>query len=553
MIAVAKLSEGSFGTVLVKTPLHPATVTMLRDQIDPRRRWDAVEKAWSYPAEPAVLSRILEVFQLDRLAVPEGLRKLLPPPLPVPKREVDLSVIDGYEFLTEPYQHQREGLAMLVREKRWLLSWEPGCGKSKTICDRIRMAFQILHDIAGPILILCPKGVLFVWGDELKTHANLTVRTWPDYGPEWIVDGAIMVANYDALVSETNLKRFLKVNWQMVVYDEVQKCKNITTKRFKAAKKVSAKSTHRYAISGTPAPNGPLDFLGAMTLLDPSILGTESKTAFTARYAITQPVGTGMGRQVVGYQNLADLNQRVASVSDRRTKDECLDLPPKIYQTRHCQLEGEQARIYAELRKHAVARLTKAKDDNLLTAKNILTEQLRLLQIVGGFVPDEEGKIHALKTNIKLELLDEVLEELGSQPVVIWCAFLEELRAVVELLSNQGRSVTSFSGENNDKERRDSVHWFQSGHVDTFVATASAGGTGITLTRASVEVFYSRTYNLEHWLQAQDRLHRVGQTKSVQVISLVARGTVDEKIERALAEKESLQELVMRKAPEELL
>lgn len=548
----AKLSTSLDGRILLEVPFLNNAIA--RDKIDPRRKWSPMEKAWSFPCETAVIERLMEAFNLDRGQLPEDLRVLAPKAKEIPALKPKMELLEGYEFITPPYEHQREGLALLLEYDHFLLSWEMGCGKTKTVCDRVRYGMRHIDRLfSGPILILCPKSVLFVWGAELIKHARLESGCWPTYGPEDVFDTRhnILIANYDALTSEKNLDRFLKVPWEAIITDECQRHKRTSSRRTKAVLKLAEKARYRWALSGTPAPNGPQDWFGTLSFLDPKICGTTSKTAFEFRYCIKERAETG-GARITGYQNLQELNEKVASVSDRRLKEDCLkDLPPKVFLSRYCELSKPVRKIYNDLRKQAVARLSA---EGMLTVRNILTESLRLLQVVGGFCPDDEGKMHALEPNAKMDLFKDVVDEIGNEPIVVWCAFIEELKAVASWLSDQGRNVRSFHGQLNDADRKSAVEDFQAGKVDAFVATAASGGTGLTLTAASNEIFYSKSYNLEHRLQAIDRLHRPGQTKAVNVFDLLAASTVDEKVAMALETKASLQELVMRRgALEELL
>ncbi len=311
---------------------------------------------------------------------------------------------------------------------------------------------------------------------------------------------AIGVVNYDALANLVD--DLIEYSPEAVVCDEAQAIKNSTAVRSKKTRKIAENARYRWALSGTPAPNGPLDFFGTLLFFGSQYAGTPYKTAFEARYSIKEALPTG-ARVVVAYQNLGDLNKKVAAVSSRVLKEDCLDLPPKIFVDRRCVLEGEQARVYKELRKDAVSRLSKMKAESTLTIKNILGESLRLLQVCGGFLPDDLGENHALSPNAKLKLLEEVLGEIGEDaPVIIWASFRAEISAIAELLSH--RNVRVFWGDSSDEDRKKAAEDFQSGKADVFLATPQSAGMGLTLTAASNVIHYSRTYNLNTWLQAND-------------------------------------------------
>jgi len=517
--------------------------------IDHRARFHGDSKTWSFPAEGYIAERLLELFGLNRDDQAGDVLNLLPPSRVLRKR-ADLGLVAEHVWLYPPYRHQLEGLAELIENPAWLLAHDMGTGKSAIVCNRLRHGFA--RDEIHSTLILCPKSVMPTWQRELRKHA--------DY-ESWILDGdklakkmtldtsrgRLCIINYDALL--TFEEELAKWKWDCIVGDEIQNCKNATAKRSRAARRLAANCRFRYALSGTPAPNGPLDWFGVLLFLDPSgkLAGTTYKTVFESRYAIYRQLDGG-GRMVIGYRDLDDLHSRIASCSSRVRKEQCLDLPPKVFETRTCDLSPEARRVYNELRKDAVTRLKKLQVESQLTATNVLTETLRLLQIAGGWVPDDAGKVHGLDPNAKLDMLGDVLEEVGEQPIVIWCSFRAECAAVAELLANAGRQVRVLTGDTSTAERASAVADFREGRADAFIAMVQAGGTGIDglQEKCCLEIFYSKTYNLSHVLQATDRLHRVGQRKSVTVISLVAAGTVDEKVAQALEAKEGIQEALMR-------
>ena len=551
----ATLSLGNDGQLYVDFRYDPLLVEAIK-RIDIRARFHGETRTWSFPAETFIAERLVDLFGLDHPKLSPAIRQLLPVREPI-RQPASLSVIDGYDWITEPYQHQRQGLADLLVNDRFLLAWDMGTGKTKVIADRIRHGWETA-DIESA-LILCPKSVMSVWHRQLQEHAGL--HSWSLDGTRaqrlsalTASRGRLCIINYDGLASIAD--QLAPYSWDCLVADEVQFLKNATAKRSKLARKLRAK--YRYALSGTPAPNSPLDWFGVLMFLDPNgqLAGTRYKTAFEARYAVWRKLENG-GHMVVAYTNISDLRTRVSNVSSRVEKADCLDLPEKVFVTRTCRLAGEQARVYREMRRQAVTRLKAVQEESQLTATNILTEALRLVQITGGCVPDDAGRKHTFDPNAKICLFLEVLEEIGlDEPLVVWCSFRDELAAITELLSGLAYNVRTLTGDTSAEERQAAIDDFRTGKASAFVAMVQAGGVGIDglQVRCSIEVFYSRTYNLSHWLQAQDRLHRLGQRQRVTVISLVAEGTIDEKIGAALDAKQGLMEAMMRTTdPENLL
>lgn len=537
----------------VKVPFNPRLVDVLRDRVDDRKKYDAEARTWNYPAETMTLERLVDVLGVERATLSPELRALLP--VIEPAKPVDMSVLDGYELPSYAYEHQRKGLAELIQHDKWLLAWEMGAAKTFVAAHRIKFGFE--RGQFERVLVVCPKSIVSVWEYELKTHTKLLGI--PVIGTATQKKNALNVAkhlkhsvpiiNYDALANLE--KEIADYAPQAVIGDELQYAKNSTAVRSKALRKSAATARYRWGLSGTPYPNGPLDAFGSLLFFGQEYAGTPYKTTFEARYSIKDVLPNG-GRVVVAYQNLGELNKKIAAVSSRILKSECLDLPPKVFVERRCVLEGEQARVYKELRKDAVARLNRMKEESTLTIRNVLGESLRLLQVCGGFLPDDLGANHALEPNAKLKLLGEVIEEIGDRPTIIWASFRAEIAAIADMMSH--RDVRVFHGDCDDTERKQAVEDFQSGKADLFVGTPQAAGMGLTLTAASWAIPYSRTFNLNHWLQLIDRTHRPGQkADKVTIVSLLAVGTVDEKIALALERKEKQQDDLLRRPVEEML
>lgn len=527
--------------------------------IDARCRWNPTAKEWEFPAEGWVIQRLIDLFGIDRMALPPSLEKLLEPPVAPPPP--NLSLVEHYPWILPPYHHQRRGLAELVEHKRWLLGWEMGVGKTPVAVARLRYGIMA-GEFTRPILIYCPKSMLGTWPEELKAHGNLgcTVISGTTEKRKSTIKRGLMeaaAAGNKCPIFLTNFasaqyipQELIDLKADAVIVDEAHNIKNSTTMTSRRIRKSAEFARYRWAMTGTPAPNGPLDIFGILLFLDPRTAGTESKLAFEAQYAIKKALSKSDPRRVtVGYQNLNDLQKRVASISSRLKKDDCLDLPPKTFSRRSCWMEGQQLKVYNEIRNEAVAMLESKRGKGELTVQNILTESLRLLQIAGGFLPDNDGVIHPLEPNAKMPVLEDILDEIGdTNSVVIWTKFREELRAVLALLDKRKETYVQFHGDVNDTDRAEAIKRFQNGDVQRFVSTVAAGGTGITLTRAPYSVYYSRDWKLTDWLQSQDRVHRITQTQNVSIITIQAEGTVDVKVHQALEAKRTLQEILMEGA-----
>jgi len=318
--------------------------------------------------------------------------------------------------------------------------------------------------------------------------------------------------------------------WDLLVLDEVQRIKGPGARQSLFAARIRA--AHKLALTGTPMPHSPLDLYGQYRALDPGIFGT-SFTRFRARYAV---MGGYENRQVLRFQHEDELRRKMDQICYHVPKD-ALDLPPITTGERYCTLGREAARIYAELEREFIAQV----QDGVVTAANALSKLLRLQQVAAGFVKTEDGRQREVDA-AKAGLLGELLEDIGAHKAVVFCRFhhdLDTIRRVAEELG-RGKPCGEISGRVNQYEQ-----WKQ-GHFGTLAVQIQAGGLGIDLTEASYVIYFTLGFSLGDFQQSMARVHRPGQARPVVVYRLVARGTVDSKIIRALDLREDVIRSILR-------
>jgi SNF2 family DNA or RNA helicase len=341
---------------------------------------------------------------------------------------------------------------------------------------------------------------------------------------------------------------FLKQNPTIMVVDESTRIKGDKAKRAQNIIELGKYAERRRILSGLPTPNGPLDLYSQMEFLSPDILGFSSYTLFKAHYAIERQV---LGRMlqskyggwyrekytvIEGYVNQEELRDKIAPYCFRKTKAECLDLPPKIWEREEVELTPEQKRIYSELRKHATSELER-EPPSYITATRVITRMIRLHQLVCGYAIDEEGKARSVKHN-RLERLMDILSEYKGK-VVIWANYIYSINEIVKRIAEEYDpiSVARYDGTNADKRNDEEERWKKDPRCRFMVATQQSGGLGNNWIEANLVIYYSNNYNLELRMQSEDRSHRGGQTKSVTYIDLVCPETVDDTIIGALRDK----------------
>ena len=270
--------------------------------------------------------------------------------------------------------------------------------------------------------------------------------------------------------------------------------------------------------------------------MDPYHLDHQSYYSFRTRYAIMKTAYiSGRSIQLVsGFKHLDELAEKLKPFSYRVLKEDCLDLPPKIYMKRNIELSGEQKKVYKEMKEKALATL----HGKQITTMTALTQLMRLQQITCGHFVADDGTTQQIKSNRLDELMD-ILDEIEGK-AIIWAHWQADIKNIIKQIKkvHGPRSVVDYYGLTPQDQRDKNREAFQNdSKVRYLVGTPQTGGYGITLTSANTVIYYSNGYDLEKRLQSEDRAHRIGQKKSVTYIDILAEETVDEKIVKALRRK----------------
>jgi len=467
----------------------------------------------------------------------------------------------NYKFKTKPYAHQITALEKSWNRETYAYFMEMGTGKTKVLIDNAAMLYD-KGKIDG-LLIVAPKGVIGTWYDqELPTHlpnhienvtvlwqANIT-KTQREKLDSLFETGEglhILIMNVEALSTTKGTDfaaKFLSCHNTLMVIDESTTIKNPSAKRTKNILNLSIKSKYRRIMTGSPVTKNPLDLFSQCYFLDPFHLEHESYYSFRTRYAIMKTAHiSGRSIQLVsGFKNLGELSDKLKPFSYRVLKEDCLDLPDKIYMKRQITLSPDQRKLYEQMRKEALAVL----NGKQVTTVNALTQLMRLHQITCGHFTADDGSIQRIDNNRVSELMD-ILSEMEGK-AIIWAHYQYDITSIIkEIVKVHGPgSVVDYFGLTPQDERQGNIKKFQSDPKCRFlVGTPATGGYGITLTAANTVIYYSNGYDLEKRLQSEDRAHRIGQKKSVTYVDINAENTVDEKIVKSLRKKINIASEVM--------
>jgi len=466
-----------------------------------------------------------------------------------------------YKFKLKPYEHQMSALEKSWNKETYGYFMEMGTGKTKVLIDNMAMLYD-KGKINGA-LIIAPKGVVKTWHEqELPTHLpnhieNVTTLWQPNITKKQETklnnlfdlgtDLHIFIMNVEALSTNKGVKfaeKFLRSHRTLMALDESTTIKNPSAKRTKNVLALAPMAKYRRILTGSPVTKNPLDLYTQCEFLDPFLLNFNSWYAFRNRYAIMKTIHVrGRSIQTVHkFQNLGELSDRLKGFSYRVLKEDCLDLPEKIYMKRHVALTKEQENLYEQMRKTAIANL----NGKVTSTVTVLTQLMRLQQITCGHFVADDGTVQTIKNNRLDELMD-VLEETENK-AIIWAYWQRDVQDIRDAIEKEygPRSVVDYYGLTPQDERQDNIRRFQNDNECRFlIGTPSTGGYGITLTEANTVIYYSNGYDLEKRLQSEDRAHRIGQKKNVTYIDLIAEDTVDEKIVKSLRKKINIASEVM--------
>ena len=433
-----------------------------------------------------------------------------------------------------PLPHQDIGTAFLRDRDSAALFDEQGLGKSRQLIDAI--CLDVRQDALDAALIVCPNGLKANWAEEVEKYSEERYAVFGSGRKARRVafqslKAVFYVINYEAVAAELpSLRALLRFKRIALVLDESHRIKTPTARVTTAIHALRTDAAKRYILTGTPVANKPEDLWSQFFFLDGGAsLGT-SPDEFNQRF------GNGSG----GYSRLEELRERFAAISLRREKSTSVDLPPKTYINIPVYLRDEQARMYEELRSSLELCIRDLSGAEILAiADNILTRLIRLAQLASNPALLDAAY---LETPAKFVALDQLLDHYLAEPsekVIVWTSFVGNIAALATRLARFNPVV--IHGEINNEERTRAVRAFKTDpQVRILLANPAAAREGLTLTEARTAVYLDRTFNLVDFLQSQDRIHRLSQTKPCEIVLLIADHTIDEFIDFAIEQKHRL-------------
>lgn len=448
----------------------------------------------------------------------------------------------NYSPKTKPFPHQVEAIEYISNRVNVPLLDEQGLGKTKIVVEALCNNME--QGIIDGALIICKKHLIENWKDEIETHSHLKYivlrGSANEKGLKFMGYSHFYIINYESVIGEVErLKMFLKIRKMAIVLDESHKIKNPDAKTTKATLELKDLAKKRIIITGTPIANKPLDLWTQFYFLDNGNLLGNNYKEFEKTYSINLK-GDNFPEQKDRFNYLREI---ILSNSIRRLKKDVLELPEKIYIEKYVQLERQQKKIYDQLRKELFIEITNIDGEKIIDKSDeLLKKLLRLAQIASNpFLIDKAYN----ETPAKFPLLDTLIESILEQKekVIVWSCFVDNIRILYKCYKKFGSLI--LYGDIPIEKRNEIVKQFRNN--DDFmilIANPAAAREGLTLTSANNAIYLDRNFNLVDYLQSQDRIHRISQTKECRIYKLIAKNTIDEYIDEIIYKKHKLAEYV---------
>lgn len=451
------------------------------------------------------------------------------------------------------FPHQRVAVSWIMKRKASILGDDMGLGKTLSVLA----AWEELLDReeCSFLLVLCPNSLVHNWQREASHWIKgKQVHILPDSKRDRILaldallagrlPAQALVIHYEAARLKyitPMLEELCKNQKVMLCCDESQRVKNPSSHTYRAVSAIAKQCNRRVLLSGTPAPRAINDLWSQVYLVD---RGERFGSSYYEWLSSIAEMGTRWSPFAIKRfipEKVKQVTVATREIMLRRKKEDVIALPEKIFSVRDVPLTGSQLERYEEVRKQLLLRITTLSGKEFQRSiDNVLEQYLRAVQLASNpRLVDPGWKGEPAKFMELDTIVNELVEEQGEK-LVVWTNYRHNVEELTGRYSKHG--AEAFTGDTERARRAEIVSEFQKPNQPPYILVAipSAGGTGITLTAAQTAVYLDKTWNAEHWMQSIDRIHRIGQTGTVSIISFHSSG-VDTLISRNLNKKMELQ------------
>jgi SNF2 family DNA or RNA helicase len=424
--------------------------------------------------------------------------------------------------------HQKKGVALADKHNKYALFFSTGIGKTAT-------AIEIIARKKVKTLVVAPISVIeSAWIEDInKFNPSLkAVNLYPLSAKKRLAalaeDYDVFLINFEGF--KVNYSEIQEADFRMLIVDESSKMKSPQTQISVLLNSFAKKMDYTYLLSGTPAPNTPMEYFMQIDALHDGLLGSNF-WEFRNRYFF-QPDKLKPWKWVISQRSKADLMNKIKKIAIFVSKEDVIDLPEQVFVERRFEMEKLQQKYYNDMLDEIYEDF---KDKGFSNKFQTLGKLVKLREITSGFMYEKDGSVKKLGDS-KFEELQNLLEEIGHEQVIIWANFKYEIEGILKLLKGKAKALYSDTSKDRDGIIKD----FKDGKFQYLVAHPASAGHGLTFTNCSYAVYFSLNYSLELWLQSVDRLHRYGQKRSCTYFILIAKDSIDSVVYRRLMQKKEI-------------
>lgn len=450
-------------------------------------------------------------FHNGKWQFPESsLNKLIQIGLVSSDTQIKEKEIIQYNLSSYLRQYQKDIVNNALNKGSFAIFSDTGTGKTA-------MATEIANHYKRT-LVLCPLSVIeTAWVDDChKFYPELIIiNVWGNSRTERLKklneDADIYVMNYESYKILRNEIR--KKDFDCLIVDESSVMKNMSSQITSMILEMQTTIPHRFVLSGCPTPNHNSEIFPQMKLIDPDVFGN-NYYGFLARY-----FHQDMANPHIWYQTDEDKERYYARLSEKAIflkKDDCVNLPEKVFEVRRFDMAKNQRKYYDNIVNDIQANI------NQWSKFEFTAKLMKLREVTSGFIINKDNTITDFDNN-KVKLLGEVIEEIGNQPIIVWCQFQHEIETLAEKFNGVG--LTSKT-----KNRDDIIRQFKDNKIRLLFTHPQLVGKGLTFTNCTYNIYYSLSFSYEEFKQSQDRIHRIGQQNKCTYIILQAKNSIEEKI-----------------------
>lgn len=452
-------------------------------------------------------------------------------------------------FKTAPHKYQEtiifRAYHTLINHGYHAFLMEMGLGK--TLCSLYAAELLQRQGSLESIIIIPPKALISVWYDEIEKHSTLSplFHQWKNSKPIQSISWGkfpVVFVNVEAFSRKNkHLENFLKLHFReyktLVICDESTKIKNPKAQRTKNILQYTKDARYKAILTGTEITTSLLDLYTQYEFLKPGFWRLPNFWVFRSKFADLENIhipGRKPFKKVIGFRRIGELQAQISYCTSRAKKKDCLDLPEKIFQEVHLEMNPTQRKIYDELKQNLLVEY----QDQILTIQAKVALFIRFRQIAGGFMPESNALLGS--ENVKLDFILADSEDYEGK-IIIWSCFEAEISYMKKVL---GDKAVRYTGKESESQKECAIAAFRGKNkVKYLIANPQSAAFGLNLQFCELVYYYSRTLSPELDAQSQDRCHRIGTKNNVIYKYLQFKNSIDERVSVLLKNRQELSEM----------